>query len=95
MADVMNVAEAKKRLSELMSRAAYKNERFLIERRGKPMAALVSPEDLARLQTEPAVSRGLLAAAGALADFDELGQMIESIYRQRGHARDRAVELEP
>ena len=33
-----------------MSRVAYNNERFLIERRGKPMAALVSAEDVARLE---------------------------------------------
>ena len=95
MADVLNVAEVKKRLSELMSRAAYKNERFLIERRGKPMAALVSTDDLARLETQTVASRGLLAAVGALADFDELDQMIENIYRQREQARGRPVELEP
>ena len=46
MANIKNVADAKKTLSELMSRAAYNNERFLIQRRGKPMAALVSIEDL-------------------------------------------------
>ncbi|MCS5657725.1 MAG: type II toxin-antitoxin system Phd/YefM family antitoxin [Dehalococcoidia bacterium] len=49
MANVISVADAKRNLSELMSRAAYNNERFLIQRRGKPMAALVSIEDLTRL----------------------------------------------
>ena len=53
MAKIRSVADAKKNLSELMSRAAYNNERFLIQRRGKPMAALISVEDLARLENEP------------------------------------------
>ena len=94
MAKIMSVADAKKNLSELMSRAAYNNERFLIQRRGKPMAALVSVEDLARLEKEPAAPKGLMAAVGALADFDGLDSMIEEIYRQREQAQDRPVDLE-
>jgi prevent-host-death family protein len=94
MANILSVAEAKKRLSELMSRVAYKNERFLIERRGKPTAALVSAEDLARLEDKSTSSRGLLAAVGAWADFEELDQVIEDIYQQRQKAQDRPVSLE-
>jgi prevent-host-death family protein len=63
--DIVSVAEAKKRLSELMSRVAYKGERFVIERRGRPMAALVSADDLRRLEERPPKPRGLLAAAAA------------------------------
>ena len=87
MTNIKSVADAKKNLSELMSWAAYNHERFLIQRRGKPMAALVSVEDLARLEMEPAPTKGLLAAVGALADFDELDSMIEEIYRQREQAK--------
>ena len=90
----MSVADAKKRLSELMSRVAYNSERFLIERRGKPMAALVSAEDLARLDQQPKPVEGLLGAVGACADFDELDLMIENIYLQRERAEDRAVTLD-
>ena len=90
----MSVADAKKHLSELMSRVAYNKERFLIERRGKPMAALVSAEDLARLEQEPKIGQGLLSAVGACADFDEWDQMIKEIYRQREQAQDRAIPLE-
>ena len=78
MANIKSVADAKKNLSELMSRAAYNNERFLIQRRVKPMAALVSIEDLARLEKEPVAPKGLLAA---LAEFEELESMVEEIYR--------------
>ena len=69
MANIKSVADAKKNLSELMSRAAYNNERFLIQRRGKPMAALVSIEDLTRLEKEPVAPKGLLAAVAAVAEF--------------------------
>ena len=94
MANIKSVADAKKNLSELMSRAAYNNERFLIQRRGKPMAALVSIEDLTRLEKEPVAPKGLLAAVGALAEFEELESTVEEIYRQREQAQDRPVDLE-
>ncbi len=90
----LSVADAKKHLSEIMSRVAYNNERFLIERRGKPMAALVSAEDLARLEREPKPPRGLMAAVGAWSEFDELDQMVQEIYKQRGEAKDRDVNLD-
>ena len=83
MANVKSVADAKKNLSELMNLAAYNNEWFLIQRRGKSMAALVSIEDLARFEKESVAPKGLLAAVRALADFEELDAMVEGIYRQR------------
>ena len=72
MANVVGVGEAKRRLSEIMSRVLYKGERFIIQRRGKPMAALVSAEDLDRLEHLPLAPKGLLAAVAAWADFEEL-----------------------
>jgi len=94
MTSVLGVGEAKKRLSELMSRVVYRGERFLIRRRGRPMAALVSADDLARLEQEPAAPRGLLAAVGAWADFEELDEVVREIYEQRERARDRTVALD-
>ena len=94
MSETMNVADAKKRLSELMSRVAYNNERFLVQRRGKPMAALVSAEDLALLEQQPVSSQGLLAAVGACADFEDFDLMIENIYLQRRLSEDRPVDLD-
>jgi len=93
MGDAVNVGEARRRFSELLGRVAYKGERFVIQRRGKPMAALVSPQDLERLEQEPVAPRGLLAAVGAWADFAELDQVVEEIYRQRERAQDRTVSL--
>ena len=94
MASILGVGEAKKRLSELMSRVAYKRERFLIERHGRPMVALVSTEDLERLEQEPAAPKGLLAAVGAWADCEELDEVVEDTHRQREGAQDRPVALE-
>lgn len=94
MASILGVGEAKKRFSELMSRVAYRQERFLIERHGKPMVALVPAEDLERLEHEPPASKGLLAAVGAWAGYEELDKVIASIYQQREKAQDRPVVLE-
>ena len=94
MASILGVGEAKRRFSELMSRVAYKRERFLIERRGRPMVALVSAEDLERLEHEPVAPKGLLAAVGAWADYEEIDQLVESIYRHREEAQERPVVLE-
>lgn len=94
MTETVSVADAKKRLSELMSRVAYNRERFLVQRRGKPMAALVSAEDLVLLEQQKAPALGLLAAAGACADFDDFDLMIENIYAQRWRAEDRPVNLD-
>lgn len=93
----MSVAEAKARFSELVNRANYAGERFLIERRGKPVGAIVSAEDLARLEAPAAEPDhpGLIAAAGALRDFPEFHEIMEQIVAER-HTRydDRQVDLD-
>jgi len=91
MTKSVSVAEAKRDFSELMMRAAHKGERFIIARRGKPMAALVSMEDLRKLTPASEKPRGLLAAVGAWADFEGLEKVIADIYRSRRRARDRKV----
>jgi prevent-host-death family protein len=52
-AERVGTHEAKTHLSEYINRVHYRGERILIERHGKPVAALVSTEDLARLETAP------------------------------------------
>lgn len=90
---MLNVAEAKRRLSELMSRVAYRGERFLIRRRNVPMVALVPAGDLSKLEQEASPGRGLLAAVGAWAEFDDLDETVKEIYRQRRRAKDRRVRI--
>jgi len=99
MASALGVGEAKKRLSELMSRVVYRGERFLIQRRGRPMAALVSLDDLERLQQGCATAarpQGALALVGAWRDIDEedLDALIADIYAQRARDTGRPVALE-
>ena len=94
MVNSISVADAKKHLSELMSRVAYHKERFLIGRRSEPIATLVSADDLARLEPQPKTTQGLLAALGACSDFDGWDQMIEEIYRQREQSQDRTIPLD-
>jgi len=47
--DTISVVEARKKFSDLMARVAYARERIVVERRGKPMMAWISIEDLHRL----------------------------------------------
>lgn len=51
----IGMAEAKSKLAELVGRAAYGSERFVLERRGRPMAVLIGVEEFERLkeQAEP------------------------------------------
>ena len=47
--DRVGIAEARRRLSELINRVAFGEERVVLESRGKAKAALVSLEDLQKL----------------------------------------------
>ncbi len=48
--DSIPISEARENLAELGNRAALRGERFMIERRGKNLFALVSAEDLELLE---------------------------------------------
>jgi prevent-host-death family protein len=70
----VNVADAKKHLSELLGRVAYGKERILITKRGKPLARLVPAEE---------ERRHLGEAKGWLDEGDEFFQTIDHIVRGR------------
>ena len=58
------LSEARNNLPELVNRASYGQERIVLERRGKPVAAIVSLEDVARLEAfEDARDSALLIKA--------------------------------
>jgi prevent-host-death family protein len=46
----ISIAEIRNNLADALNRVAYGGERLILERRGKPVAALVSMEDLAVLE---------------------------------------------
>jgi prevent-host-death family protein len=84
---ILSVAEAKARFSEIIDRVAD-GERFIVTRRGRPALALVGPDDVPPPAPKPA---GLLTMVGALADWDELPEVVGEIYEARSRARDRDV----
>jgi prevent-host-death family protein len=59
----INVADAKSRFSELISRAAS-GERFIIQRRERPVAALIGAAELERLERTSRAARHLALALG-------------------------------
>jgi len=85
--EVLGVAEAKRRFSELIERIG-RGERFVVARRGKPAVALVPPDQAGE---EPESLIGLAAVAGSLADWEDLDKVVSEIYRSRLRAKDRAV----
>jgi prevent-host-death family protein len=89
MADVLGVAEAKRRFSELIERVRA-GERFVVTRRGRPVIALVAPQT-SEDDAEPQRYLGLAAFAGALADWEEIDDFVRELYESRRRARDRAV----
>jgi prevent-host-death family protein len=70
----LSVAEAKSRFSELISRAAS-GERFIIERRLRPVAVVLGAADLAQLERSADLARRLALAMG---QHPELVQRIEA-----------------
>lgn len=95
----VNSAEAKAHFATLIAEVAFGGQRYVIERRGKPLAALVRVEELDRLEQECGVSprpRGALAIVGAWRDVGDkkLDALIADIYAQREKDTGRPVELE-
>jgi prevent-host-death family protein len=68
----INIAEAKSRFSELISRASA-GERFIIQRRDHPLAVLISTDELARLERTAHLAHRLASALGQ--DAHLLGQV--------------------
>jgi prevent-host-death family protein len=61
------VTQARDELADLVSRVAYGRERIILTRHSKPVACLVSPEDLARLEEAEREAQGAAYPAGTAA----------------------------
>jgi prevent-host-death family protein len=59
----LSIGEAKSRFSQLVSRAAA-GERFLIQRRERPVAVLINPTELERLERASQLATQLALALG-------------------------------
>ena len=76
------VAEAKSRFSDLLRRAEYRGERVIVQRHGKPVAAIVSTEDLRRLEAlEDAAD--VASATAALQEAEAKGTIPLNVVLER------------
>ncbi len=83
----VQVAEAKRHFSDYLAKTAHGAKRIVITRRGRPVAALVSMDDLRELE-QLNKRRGLAAVVGKWADFEEIADVILEARRKRGEGRD-------
>ncbi len=79
----VNVAEAKRRFSDLLSRVAYGGETVVVTRRGRPMARLVPVG-------EPGATR-LAEVRGWLEEGDPYLQAVDRIVAGRAGHRPRTA----
>ena len=80
--NTINIAEAKKHLSEILGRVAYGKEQIVITKRGKPMARLVPMETK---------DSHLADAKGWLEETDEFFTVIERVISDRQKHVPRAL----
>ena len=52
----VSMVEAKSKLAELVGQAKYSGKRYILRRRGEPMAVLIGFEEYRRLQAETSTS---------------------------------------
>lgn len=89
-ATAISVADAKAHISELIAKSQHTHTRFVITRRNKPVAALVSLEDLQRLEQQEE-KQGLAAIAGKWQGFEEVEEGmgdLETLRSNGGSGRD-------
>ena len=93
----VSTAEAKAKLSELIGAVAFGNDTVVIERRGRPLVALVSLDDAERIGSvrEPKRPQGALALLGAWAELDDdvINDLVADIYQSRARDTGRPVPL--
>jgi prevent-host-death family protein len=84
----INVAEAKRRFADVLGTVRYQGERYVVERNGTPMAALVPLADL-EVTAGQAGRPGFLALVGAFEDEPEYAESLVDAVRSRRAQRSR------
>ncbi|MBI5592272.1 MAG: type II toxin-antitoxin system Phd/YefM family antitoxin [Deltaproteobacteria bacterium] len=88
--EMISVAEAKKRFSEIINRSAYSDCRIIITKRNRPVAAVINMQDLQSLE-QSNNRKGLMEVIGKWQGFDELQDAIDNAVQDRhleGAGRD-------
>ncbi len=80
-------AEAKKRLADYLARSSHKECRIVVTRRDRPIAAIVSIDDLHELE-QLEKRAGLASIIGKWKGFDEIADDIDSVRSSGGSGRD-------
>jgi prevent-host-death family protein len=97
----VDTSQMKAQLSEFIGRVAFGHERLLVLRRGKPVAALVSVEDLRQLEVadqtqvtaEKPIEHPIMKVYGRWAGPDDWDTILEEIYADRLASTGREIEL--
>lgn len=81
---IVSVVDAKNRFSDLLRRAEHGRERVVVQRHGKPVAAIVSTDDLRRLEALED-EEDLADAAASLKEARSKGTTaLEAVLRRHG-----------
>ena len=92
--DNISVAEAKSHFSKYISKVAYADKRFVITKRNKPIAALVSIDALQKLdlkEKSEKEAKGLSELLNKREYFKEIVGYIEKAYKERSKDKGRDV----
>ena len=79
----INAAELHQRVGEILSKIRFGDERFVIERRGVPVAAVVTMQDLARLENLTGTRAVRRTKAERLAMLERARAVRQMILKQR------------
>ena len=79
----INAAELHQRVGEILSKIRFGDERFVIERRGVPIAAVVTMQDLARLENLTGTRSVRRSKAERLAMLERARAVRQMILKQR------------
>ena len=99
MTKSFSTADIKARLSEMIGKVIYGHERLVVLRRGKPVAALVSLQDLQRLEALDSAGAAktdvhpIMRAFGGWAERNDLDTLTDEIYQNRAQTLGREVDL--
>jgi prevent-host-death family protein len=96
----ISLGEAKAKLSAVVDDVRHGSGRYLIERHGKPAAAIVSVEELEKLEGLDQPGRkplGALALVGLWADVEDkdIDEFLDVVYKARSEDLGRPVDLAP
>jgi prevent-host-death family protein len=96
----VSLAEAKAKLSAVVDDVRRTSRRYLIERHGRPAAAIISVEELERLEVSDLLGpnpAGALAMVGAWSDVEDaaIDEFLDDVLRSRTEDLGRPVHLEP